>query len=75
MSGHLPACTPANIQRALLKLGFMLERQRGSHRVFVRDADNRTVVLPWHNRDLKRGTLGAIIKSTGLTIDEFINLL
>ena len=49
--------------------------QRGSHKVFVRDSDDRTVVVPWHNRDLKRGTLHALVKGTGLTIDEFQKLL
>jgi len=48
------------------------DRQRGSHKVFFRAADDRTVVLPWHRRDLKLGTLRAIIKATGLTIEEFV---
>ena len=75
MSPRLPSCTPVDIERALRKLDFSEDRQRGSHKVFVRASDNRTVVVPWHNRDLKRGTLHAIVKGTGLTIDEFLKLL
>ena len=55
--------------------GFRFRMQRGSHKVFVRDSDDRTVVVPWHNRDLKRGTLHALVKGTGLTIDEFQKFL
>lgn len=75
MNRRLPACAPGNVARALRKLGFVEERQRGSHKVFVRHFDNRTVVLPWHNRDLKRGTLHALIKSTGTDVAEFLDLL
>jgi len=75
MSPHLPSCTPAEFERVLRKLGFVEERQRGSHKVFVRASDNRTAVVPWHSRDLKRGTLHALVKSTGLTVEEFLKLL
>jgi len=75
MSPRLPSCTPTELERVLRKLGFVEDRQRGSHKVFVRASDDRTVVVPWHNRDLKRGTLHALVKGTGLTIDEFLKLL
>jgi predicted RNA binding protein YcfA (HicA-like mRNA interferase family) len=74
MTARLHACTPAEVQRALRKLGFELDRQRGSHRVFVRAADDCTIVLPWHTGDLKRGTLHAIVRALGLTIDQFLAL-
>ena len=32
------------------------------------------VTLPWHGRDLKRGTLTSIIKQAGLTVGEFLEL-
>jgi predicted RNA binding protein YcfA (HicA-like mRNA interferase family) len=75
MSPRLPSCTPTEFERVLRKLGFVEDRQRGSHKVFIRASDNRTVVVPSHNRDLKRGTLHAFVKGTGLTIDEFQKLL
>lgn len=64
--------SPRAVERVLLGLGFTLDRQRGSHRVYVREAPIATVVVPWHNRDLKRGTLRAIIRATGLTVEEFL---
>lgn len=64
--------TPRDVERVLLKIGFALDRQRGSHRVYVQPNTNQTVVIPWHNPDLKRGTLGGIVKSTDLTVEEFL---
>jgi predicted RNA binding protein YcfA (HicA-like mRNA interferase family) len=75
VSPRLPSCTPADVERALRKLGFVDDRRRGSHKVLVRISDNRTVVLPWHNRYLKRGTLHGIIRGAGLTVDEFLKIL
>jgi predicted RNA binding protein YcfA (HicA-like mRNA interferase family) len=72
---RLPACTSADVTRVLRELGFVEERQRGSHKVFVRASDDRTVVVPWHRRELKRGTLHGIVKSMGLSVDEFIEML
>jgi predicted RNA binding protein YcfA (HicA-like mRNA interferase family) len=48
----------------------------GSHYVlkYPRDATLR-VTLPWHNRDLKRGTLASVIEQAGYTVEEFVNLL
>jgi predicted RNA binding protein YcfA (HicA-like mRNA interferase family) len=40
-----------------------------------RSSDGARVVVPSHNRDLGRGLTLRIIKSAGLTRDEFIALL
>ena len=72
MTPRLRPCTPAELQRVLQKLGFVLDRQRGSHKVFVRAVDDCTIVLPWHSGDLKRGTLRAILRALGLTVEEFL---
>jgi predicted RNA binding protein YcfA (HicA-like mRNA interferase family) len=36
---------------------------------------SKRVVLPYHNNDLKKGTLRSILKQAGLSIGEFIDLL
>jgi len=51
------------------------DRQTGSHVVLWRASDGARVVVPWHNRDLGRGLTLRIIKSAGLTRDEFEELL
>ncbi len=38
------------------------------------DAPNRRVVVPMHD-PIRRGTLRAIIRDAGLTVEEFVALL
>jgi predicted RNA binding protein YcfA (HicA-like mRNA interferase family) len=60
---------------ALTKLGYKIDRQRGSHIVLRKgEPPHRRIVVPNH-RELAKGTLRAIIRETGLTIDEFNALL
>jgi predicted RNA binding protein YcfA (HicA-like mRNA interferase family) len=68
----LPSLTPRDVARILLRAGFDFERQKGSHRIYLK-AD-LAVTLPWHNRDLKLGTLRHIIKQSGLTPEQFLQL-
>ncbi len=57
------------------KVGFVFDRQRGSHAVYLRIKDRRRAVIPMHNKDLKPGTLRGIIDDLGLTPEEFAELL
>jgi predicted RNA binding protein YcfA (HicA-like mRNA interferase family) len=63
--------------RALTRAGFVVDRIVGSHHVLVHPTDaTRTVTVPVHgSRDLKPGTLRAIIRQAGYTIEEFRELL
>jgi predicted RNA binding protein YcfA (HicA-like mRNA interferase family) len=61
---RLPTLKPHQVVRALERAGFEIDHQTGSH-----------VVMPWRNRDLGRGLTLQIIKSAGLTRDEFVELL
>lgn len=69
----LPAVTPREAAAALLKAGFEFARQRGSHRIYVKG--NVGVTIPWHNKDLRKGTLRQIIRQAGLSLDDFNRLL
>jgi predicted RNA binding protein YcfA (HicA-like mRNA interferase family) len=72
----LPAVRARDAARITQSLGFLLDRQRGSHAVFYRASDRRRVVIPMHaGRDLKPGTLRGIIGDLGITTEEFIKLL
>ena len=76
MSRRLPPLRPKEVLRALEKAGFRVHHASGSHYVLKHPKDVRLrVTLPWHNKDLKRGTMGAIVKQAGLTIEEFLELL
>ena len=67
-----PVLSGAEVVAALERLGFIQVRQRGSH-VVLRRADAGCVV-PLH-RELKRGTLGGIVRQAGVTADEFVAAL
>lgn len=76
MSRKFPALTPKDVFRVLKKAGYFLHHVTGSHYILKHpDKPAVRVTLPWHNRDLKRGTLQAIIEQAGLTGDEFADLL
>jgi len=70
----LPVISGAECVRALEKVGFAVYRQRGSHIVMVRQTPHAQTTIPNH-KELDRGTLRAIIRQTGLTVDEFVALL
>jgi predicted RNA binding protein YcfA (HicA-like mRNA interferase family) len=48
----------------------------GSHKVLKHpDKPHLRVTVPYHNKDLKRGTLAAILAQAGLSPEEFVELL
>ena len=62
------------VVRALEKLGFRFQRQRGSHASFAH-LDGRIVTVPMHSdREIARGTLREIIRVARLSVDEFFEL-
>ncbi len=60
--------------QALQRIGFIIDRQRGSHIVLYRSDPRARVVVPNH-KELKPGMLHQIITDAGLTVDEFLALL
>lgn len=75
MSGRLPACTSAQVERVLRRAGFVYHHSRGSHRYYWHAQRRAMVTVAYHARDLKRGILIAIIKQAGLTTNEFTAFL
>lgn len=70
----LPVVSGRECVKALSKIGFYFKRQEGSHIILRRDKPFAQVVVPDH-RELDRGTLRAIIRQAGLSVDDFVNLL
>jgi len=70
----LPAVRPGDIARVARRIGFVLDRQKGSHAIYFRERDRARVVIPMHSRDLKPGTLHGLIEDLGITRDEFLAL-
>jgi predicted RNA binding protein YcfA (HicA-like mRNA interferase family) len=70
----LPRVSGRECVQALGRAGFYNRRQRGSHIILRRDEPFAQVVVPDH-RELHTGTLRAIIKQAGLTVEQFSELL
>ena len=62
------------MSKALEKTGFKFKRQEGSHIILRRDHPFSQIVVPEH-KELDRGTLRAIIRQAGLSVEEFKKLL
>ena len=76
MSKELPALRAREVVRILERAGFRRWRQRGSHLTLYRESDRRGLTVPIHfSKTVPKGTLRAIIKQAGLTVEDFISLL
>ena len=73
MSG-LPRVSGRECMKALLKAGFVFKRQEGSHMILRRTNPFSQVVVPDH-KELDRGTLRAIIRQAGISVDDFVKFL
>jgi predicted RNA binding protein YcfA (HicA-like mRNA interferase family) len=72
----LPVVKPSKVIKALKRAGFYIHHSTGSHYILKSTNDpTLRVVIPYHNKDLKTGTLAAIIKQTGMSVDDFRKLL
>jgi predicted RNA binding protein YcfA (HicA-like mRNA interferase family) len=60
--------------RAFEKAGWIPLGQAGSHLVMVKPGVRVNLSIPQH-KELSIGTLRALIRHAGLTVDEFLELL
>jgi predicted RNA binding protein YcfA (HicA-like mRNA interferase family) len=69
----LPVLSGDEFAKAAGRLGYSLHHMTGSHMILRNDTGHRLSV-PRH-RELDRGTLRALIRQAGLTVEEFLELL
>jgi len=71
----LPVVSGKQVCKVLHKIGYSLDHQTGSH-IILRNENtpHRRVTVPNH-KEIAKGTLRAIIRDVGLTVNEFIVLL
>ena len=66
ISGH-------ELVKVLLRIGFVVNRQRGSHIVLRRDSPYARVVVPDH-KQVRPGTLRQILSEAGMTVEQLLDL-
>lgn len=62
------------VVRILQKLGFFIKRQTGSHLILFHPIKRKTLPIPMHAKDIKKGLLRAIIKQAESSMEEFTEL-
>ncbi|OGZ31677.1 MAG: hypothetical protein A3H02_02290 [Candidatus Niyogibacteria bacterium RIFCSPLOWO2_12_FULL_41_13] len=72
----LPCLRSQKVISALLRVGFYIHHQTGSH-INLRHGIKKHlhIVVPFHKKELAPKTLKSIILQAELTINEFVELL
>jgi len=72
---RLPQVTGRDAVKVLRQVGYEQDHMRGSHIVMRQVViPHRRITVPDHN-PIAKGTLRAIIRQAGLTVEEFVALL
>lgn len=75
MSDRLPRLTAREIIAVLHKVGFVLSRQSGSHKIFINQNGKRATV-PFHNgKVLHPKVLKSILRDANIGVDQLKELL
>lgn len=59
--------TPKEMCRLLEQNGFLYVSANGSHRKYRNPTTGKTVIVPYHAKDLKPGTEKNILKQAGIS--------
>lgn len=72
----LPSLRANEVIGKLRKAGFIFDRQaKGSHEIWLNPITHRRTTIPNHpGTSIPKGTLKAILKAAGLTVEEFSKL-
>ncbi|MDQ3333237.1 MAG: type II toxin-antitoxin system HicA family toxin [Planctomycetota bacterium] len=71
MMPRVPVLSGREAVRAFEQLGWQVIRQAGSHVILVKENHPATLSVPDH-KEVAKGTLRSLIRSAGLTVDEFV---
>jgi len=66
----LPVLTSHKVVSILKKKGFILDRTKGSHQIYRNPETKRMVVVPFHRKDIPKGTLLEILRQAGIGREE-----
>ncbi|HXP78711.1 MAG TPA: type II toxin-antitoxin system HicA family toxin [Verrucomicrobiae bacterium] len=77
MAPDLPVLKPRKVLRALLRAGFAIHHQTGSHAQLRHPGKpHLRVTVPRHDQfDLPKPILRSILRQAEITVEEFLDLL
>ena len=67
----LPVLTPKKIIKIMVREGFSIDHITGSHYVLLNSLTGKIITVPYHSKDLPKGTIHSIIKMSGIEINKF----
>ncbi len=70
----LPVVSGAEAVKAFQRAGWRIDRQRGSHVILLRPGHVASLSVPQHP-ELAPGTLRALVRAAGMSVDDFAALL
>lgn len=60
---------PKDMERILLADGWIFKNQTGSHRNYIHPYKPGKVTIPFHSKDIPKGTERSILKQAGIQIN------
>jgi predicted RNA binding protein YcfA (HicA-like mRNA interferase family) len=72
--GRLANISGKEAVKAFQRAGWEFSSQVGSHLVLTKPGQRTNLTVPQH-KELALGTLRALIRAAGLSVDEFLDLL
>jgi predicted RNA binding protein YcfA (HicA-like mRNA interferase family) len=71
--GRLSGYRYRDVSKRLKTFGFVFDRQAaGSHEIWYQRSGNRYTTVPNHPGDIPEGTLRAILRQAGISVDTFL---
>lgn len=71
----LPIVSDKEVCTLLKKIGYYIDHQTGSHLILRNEkSPYRRITIPNH-KEIAKGTLKSIMRQTGLTLEEFLDLM
>jgi predicted RNA binding protein YcfA (HicA-like mRNA interferase family) len=71
----LPGVTAKEVLRKLRRAGLVFDRHaKGSHEIWFNPTNRRRVTVPCHPGNVPTGTLRAILRAAGLSVEQFVEL-
>ena len=66
----LPSLSGQAIVQIFKRFGWNVARRRSSHIIMTKEGEMATLSIPDH-KEVAKGTLRSLLRSAGLTVDEF----
>lgn len=64
------------VERVVKKLGFVLSRQSGSHKIYKSKSGNKRITLPFHGgKSISPGVFSQILKDLNMDNENFWQIL